>query len=244
MDQLKYLDMSKGRTLVLGDIHGAYRQLIQCFERSNFDFENDTLIQLGDICDGNQPYIYECVELLLSVKNLIQIRGNHDDWFITWLNTGRHPAGWLQGGWSTMESYIKHAKRSSINPGDIPETHVKFFEGMHDRYVDEKNRLFIHGGFDRNFKLWQQDRNEYWWNRSLFEKAMSTKGKTKLKTADNFSEIFIGHTTTLCWNTTLPIYAGNLIWNIDTGAGSDTGKLTVMDVDTKEYWQSDKRIEK
>lgn len=28
------------------------------------------------------------------------------------------------------------------------------------------------------------------------------------------------------------------VWNIDTGAGW-SGKLTIMDIDTKEYWQSD-----
>jgi len=28
------------------------------------------------------------------------------------------------------------------------------------------------------------------------------------------------------------------VWNLDTGAGM-SGKLTVMDIDTKEYWQSD-----
>jgi serine/threonine protein phosphatase 1 len=28
------------------------------------------------------------------------------------------------------------------------------------------------------------------------------------------------------------------VWNIDTGAGW-SGKLTIMNVDTKEYWQSD-----
>ena len=29
------------------------------------------------------------------------------------------------------------------------------------------------------------------------------------------------------------------IWNLDTGAGFE-GKLTIMNVDTKEYYQSDK----
>lgn len=40
------------RTLVMGDIHGGYKALMQCLERSKFDYEKDTLIQLGDICDG------------------------------------------------------------------------------------------------------------------------------------------------------------------------------------------------
>ncbi|MEK6563466.1 MAG: hypothetical protein AABZ65_00350 [Candidatus Omnitrophota bacterium] len=34
-----------------------------------------------------------------------------------------------------------------------------------------------------------------------------------------------------------PIHVCN-VWNIDTGAGW-SGKLTIIDVDTKEYWQSD-----
>jgi len=41
-----------GRTLVIGDIHGAYKALVQCLERSGFDKEKDTLITIGDVCDG------------------------------------------------------------------------------------------------------------------------------------------------------------------------------------------------
>ena len=68
------------------------------------------------------------------------------------------------------------------------------------------------------------------------------------KTANNFSEIYVGHTATTHWSfekdkygtpipCTKPIKMGNL-WNVDTGAGWD-GKLTLMDVDTKEIFQSD-----
>ena len=37
------------------------------------------------------------------------------------------------------------------------------------------------------------------------------------------------------------MHAAN-IWNLDTGAGWD-GKLTMMDVNTGEYWQSDRITE-
>ena len=40
------------RTFVMGDIHGAYNALLQCLKRSGFDYENDQLIQLGDVADG------------------------------------------------------------------------------------------------------------------------------------------------------------------------------------------------
>jgi hypothetical protein len=40
------------RTFVIGDIHGGARALNQWMERSGFDFDNDCLIQLGDLVDG------------------------------------------------------------------------------------------------------------------------------------------------------------------------------------------------
>ena len=54
---------------------------------------------------------------------------------------------------------------------------------------------------------------------------------------DDFKEVFIGHTTTQFWKEDKPMNAAN-IWNLDTGGGW-YGYVTVMDVDTKEVWQSD-----
>jgi serine/threonine protein phosphatase 1 len=52
-----------------------------------------------------------------------------------------------------------------------------------------------------------------------------------------FNEIFIGHTPTLYYDVDVPMRGGN-VWNIDTGAAFK-GRLTVMDIASKEYWQSD-----
>ena len=52
-----------------------------------------------------------------------------------------------------------------------------------------------------------------------------------------FSCVFIGHTATTAWHTDQPMHAAN-IWNLDTGAGF-RGRLTIMDVATKRFWQSD-----
>jgi len=37
---------------VIGDIHGAYKALIQVLNKVGFDYDNDELIGLGDVCDG------------------------------------------------------------------------------------------------------------------------------------------------------------------------------------------------
>jgi serine/threonine protein phosphatase 1 len=39
------------KTFVIGDIHGGYRALIQVLDRAGFDYDNDTLISLGDVAD-------------------------------------------------------------------------------------------------------------------------------------------------------------------------------------------------
>jgi len=49
--------------------------------------------------------------------------------------------------------------------------------------------------------------------------------------------IYIGHTPTQRYGTDIPLHGANL-WNLDTKAAFK-GKLTAMDVDSKEYSQSE-----
>ena len=52
-----------------------------------------------------------------------------------------------------------------------------------------------------------------------------------------FSEIYIGHTPVTRIGATIPVQRAN-VWNIDTGAAFK-GRITVIDVTTKVFWQSD-----
>ena len=246
------------KRFVIGDIHGGYKSLVQCLERSNFDYENDLLISLGDLADG-WSQVSEVVDELLKIKNLIVVRGNHDDWFITWLNKGHHPCDWLQGGYGTLKSYANAAERevsvsqrmggyvTDLNFTDIPDEHRKFWNNMKPYYVLD-NKVFVHGGFDKDLPIEVQHINTLMWDRDLIQKALSFKAMAigvpgiKFRNANDFDEIYIGHTSTTFWRENgvpimEPIIAGN-VHNLDTGAGWD-GKLSIMDIDTKEFWQSD-----
>ncbi len=241
------------KRFVIGDIHGNYKALLQCLTRSGFDFENDQLITLGDIADG-YSYVYECVELLLSIKNRIDIKGNHCDWFYQWLQGAGHPNDWRQGGEGTLKSYTSKlgfgysmqfsgGGKTGMHPSDIPETHRKFFGGQKLYHIDEDRNLFVHGGFNRHYPLVQTVPYIFYWDRDLFSAAIAAKNtKHPLKFKDEFKNIFIGHTQTTHWNTTEPIFA-DIVINIDTGGGWNNGKVTIMNVDTKEYFQSDLSIE-
>lgn len=247
----------KNNTYALGDLHGNFRALKQVLERSNFDYDNDTLISLGDICDGRDE-VYQCVEELLKIKNLIHIRGNHDEPFNEFCQSGLHPWGWSQGGNKTALSYLKLTDRegmiqpkgmegrfiTALNPEDVPLLHQEFFRTQHNYYIDDENRLFVHGGFNRHSEIKTQMPYTLHWDRDLWSAALSYEAmtpedglKTHFKMKDNFKEVFIGHTTTQMWKKTEVMRAAN-IYNLDTGAGG-SGRLCLMNVDTKEAFYSD-----
>lgn len=250
------------KTFVIGDIHGNYKALIQCLERSSFNNETDTLISLGDVVDGHSQS-FEVVETLLTIENLIAIKGNHDDWFNQWIVTGVNPSNWKQGQKATGLSYLENSRpganwevvneilsgfRKNITISDIPDSHIKFFANQLPYYLDNMNNLFVHGGFNRHESLDEQG-DMLWWDRDLWSQALSYGNMKpvegirhpKFKMLGDYNEVFIGHTSTEFWGKTTPMNAAN-IWNLDTGGGW-FGKVSIMDVDTKEFWQSDKSIE-
>ncbi|AXY73031.1 phosphoesterase [Paraflavitalea soli] len=242
-------------TYVMGDIHGGHKALLQCLQRSGFDYERDTLIQLGDIADGYDE-VFACVETLLTVRHLVAIKGNHDDWFQTFIRTGFHPQYWNQGGEGTLRSYLIAAGKQdlipaygnihpqALNPPDIPATHRHFFNHQRLYYLDDHMNCFVHAGFDRRLPFREQLPHLYYWDRELWLEALSweatNRGKkrpARFKMATRFHEVFIGHTRTIMWGTDQPMKAAN-VNNIDTGGGGG-GRLTIMNVETKECWQSD-----
>ena len=57
------------------------------------------------------------------------------------------------------------------------------------------------------------------------------------KPVTRYAEVFVGHTTTSYYKSVEPQHFCE-VWDLDTGGGWE-GKLTIMDVDTHEFWQSD-----
>ena len=227
------------RTLVIGDIHGAYLPLMQALDRARIS-PLDTLIFLGDYVDGwsQSPEVIEYLINLRSSYNCIFLRGNHDDLCLNWLNTQQHNSLWLKnGGQSTIEAY-KRITQPTL------QHHQSFLETLPSYHLDSENRLFVHAGFTNlngvNFEYFPE---MLYWDRTLWEMAMalnprmSPKDPAYPKRLLIYNEIFIGHTPTTRMGITIPMNAAN-VWNIDTGAAYK-GPVTVMNVETKEFWQSD-----
>lgn len=228
------------KTFVMGDIHGAYKALMQCVERSGYNPATDRLIQLGDVADG-WPEVYECVEYLRNLPHLVAIQGNHDEWALDWLVKCGTVAPKLSlmlnnhremGGKATYESYLRNCAR-------VPLWHIDFFKSQMPVFRDIDGNVFVHGGFNPLYSIAEQmsRKHIFLWDRALLNHAQlfNRVNLERIETCDeDIKEIFIGHTQT---TTCKPGHYCNL-WNLDTGAGWN-GVLTIMDLETKEYWQSD-----
>lgn len=227
------------RKLVIGDIHGGLKALKQVFVRARVQ-KDDRLIFLGDYVDGWSEAV-ETVEFLIDLKathQCIFLRGNHDELCLDWLTTWKDNPLWFQhGGEATMDSYLKVDETTK-------NRHIQFFSGLENYYQDTGNRMFLHAGFT-NIKgvEYEYFPTIFYWDRTLWEVALSLD--PELPTSDprypkrliHYKEIYIGHTPVTRIGKTLPVQAAN-VWNIDTGAAF-RGPLSVIDVDTKEVWQSD-----
>lgn len=227
------------RTLVIGDIHGGLKALIQLFERAKVT-EKDTLIFVGDYVDGwsESAYVIRYLIELASKNKCVFIKGNHDLWCEGWLRDETTFDTWLNhGGKETIESYRSISEQEK-------QVHLSFFEKMKLYHIDKKNRLFVHAGFvSMHGPTREYSETNLYYDRTLWEMALAMNYDLDVsshlypKRLKLFNEIYIGHTPTINFGSFEPMNAKN-VWNVDTGAAF-YGKLSCLDVDTKEVFQSD-----
>ena len=242
-----------GRNLIVGDIHSRYEKLISVLEKASYNPSADTLYSVGDFCDRGKEAV-KTLRFLMDQKNLKAVVGNHDIMLQNWLYTGLRDDHWLRylGGNRTVQdivyrNLIKHAECTAIASWlhSLPLVRVE------DRYI------VVHGGIPYRFDIddlvsyQEMERPVYGmssssealvWDRDYMLSAyvcvnpeMRDEIDIDRDPFDTDKTIFVGHT---------PIPEGKPFISeeyhlvaLDTGAGRD-GPLTLMDMDTLEYWQA------
>ncbi len=227
------------KTVVIGDIHGGFRALEQLMERARLP-SSTKYIFIGDYVDGWSQSA-EVISFLIDFSqshSCVFIRGNHDDLLYRYLYSGESNSTWLaQGGKSSIESY------STISEME-EEAHLEFLKNLSAYHIDSENRLFLHAGFThQNGPGYEYYPNLVYWDRTLWEMVCAMDSSISLnddrypKRLKLFKEIYIGHTPVTRIGSDTPKNFAN-VWNVDTGAAFK-GKISMMDVDSKEIWQSD-----
>jgi len=227
------------KTFVIGDIHGGLKALKQVLNRAAVT-PKDQLIFIGDYVDGWSESA-QTISFLLKLSETHQcvfLRGNHEELLYNHFKNREGAEMWLRhGGLATVKSYERFSSEEI-------DRHILFLEQLQDFYIDEANRCFVHAGFTNTkgpaFEFYP---NYVSWDRTLWETAcslgadISEASPTYPERLKLFSEIYIGHTPTTRIGKDTPTKCAN-VWNVDTGAAFK-GKLSIINIDSKEFWQSD-----
>ena len=169
----------------MSDIHGMYgpfmRRIKQLNNLGSFKTGEDTMVLLGDYVDvglNSFKVVRTIYELQKDIgKNLIVLMGNHDKWFIDFID-GKDP-GWISidSAWLTFEGFmpdndisvlkgmLKHskmgtgrlAKASDFCRKSIMSEHGDIIRWMKSLplYYETDSQIFVHAGIDEEAEdLW------------------------------------------------------------------------------------------
>jgi serine/threonine protein phosphatase 1 len=149
---LSYLHVT-GRTLIMGDLHGCYQQLLAGLSRLKFAPERgDCLIALGDLTDRGADNL-ACLRLLLQPW-FHTVRGNHEQLMLTALLGGSRQARQLWfcngGRWYERLEEIEQAEIMSLC-----HEHINRLPYAMEITTRERHRVgVVHA--DPVFNHWQQ----------------------------------------------------------------------------------------
>lgn len=192
----------KKRTLVIPDIHGRIDMLKKILHAMNYNKDEDKLIFLGDYIDRgfhSREVLYFIMQLKETNPDIILLRGNHDDWFISYLegklsdyDSSIHLMNWLDnGGFTTIESFIEddncnyisgYEKINELYPEILP------FLKTTQLYTEDSYFYYAHAGVSPFIsKIEDNKENTFiWMDRDIFYNTTLTLDKP----------IIVGHTVT------------------------------------------------
>lgn len=209
------------RTVVIGDIHGCYNELqklmIELEENQAYNKNTDRLVFLGDYIDrgNNSQKVIEYIRKLQKEnKNVIALRGNHEQMLIDYYNDKSE--NWLFNGCSeTIKSY-KNNKQQFYDD-------MEWMKSL-PLYFNDENFVYVHAGISASKPITEQNDWYLLWVRESF-----------IYSAEHFDKrVIFGHTPSLMIagdDKPYYTYANNV--GIDTGCVYG-GKLTALIIENDE----------
>ena len=211
-----------GRLLAIGDIHGCNHKLQRLLARIDLDPNADKLVFIGDFIDRGpdvRGVIETIIDLKETCKNMICLRGNHEDMFLNYYREGRdEELFFANGGGITLSSYGLTLADARAGRG-FPENHLRFIASLPLSYETEAY-FFVHAGLRPGIPVARQSTEDLLWIRHEFIDSEYDFSKT----------VVFGHTALH-----EPLLEKNKI-GIDTGAVYG-GCLTCIELPSRKIYQ-------
>ncbi|HJQ30668.1 MAG TPA: metallophosphoesterase [Pyrinomonadaceae bacterium] len=202
------------RTVVVGDVHGCYDELVALVERVGLK-ESDRLVCVGDlVAKGKRSR--EVLELFMTDARFSSVLGNHD----------RAVLEYWQG--SREKKELKHAQRKAAKKlKDERERYAAYLSTL-PGYIDLGSHVVVHAGLRPGVPLAEQSLDDLTALRTLGEDRESRKGTPWYEVYDGEKMALFGH-----WPAHEPRRGPRAI-GLDTGCVYG-GRLTAYVIETGEF---------
>ena len=242
------------RRLIIGDIHGQYNRMIDVLNRSHYDPDKDELYPVGDFCDRG-PRPVEVLDFIYSLPNCHPVIGNHDLYLMEYLShtiPSYRLDNWLRqrnGGWITLKEVDKQSIKWQNKVLDrlmstpfvrMVDSNIIVHGGFSIEMMENHNPVYYTGKSSKDISKEEYINifHEIAWDRTLIYSSKEEKEDLSIPWSNRF---FLGHTPII--NEDHKPYITSSIIDIDTGSFVSQGAITVIDVDTLEYWHSTVPVE-
>lgn len=150
----------EARTIVVGDIHGCYDELMQLLDKVEFA-QRDRLVSVGDLITKG-PKSREVLDVFMSDKRLSAVMGNHDLA--------------LRRRWNGEDIKLKASQKKTHKELKGEKDHYAPFLNALPFTIDLGTHLVVHAGLRPNVELYSQTTGDLTQLRTLGPDRESDEG--------------------------------------------------------------------
>jgi serine/threonine protein phosphatase 1 len=209
---LEVSERGMGRTVVIGDIHGCYDELVALLEKIVLT-ENDRVVAVGDLIVKG-PKNRQVLDLFRNDRRFSSVIGNHDQALIRL--------------WRNEPSNLKQSHlRAADELKDNQKEYLAYLESL-PFHIDLGNYLVVHAGLRPGLPLEQQSKEDFTELRTLGPDRTSREGTPWYEVYKGPKTVLFGH-----WPAAEPKIARGAV-GLDTGCVYGN-KLTGYIIESAEF---------
>lgn len=200
-----------GRTIVIGDIHGCYDELVDLLDKVDFG-EQDRVIAVGDLIVKGEKN-REVLDRFSTDERFSSVIGNHDRAMLHYWN-----------GYSISLESSQEKTRAELEPEE--DRYAEYLSSL-PYFIEIDSHLVVHAGLRPGVPLESQHPDDLTELRTMGPKPASKKGTPWYEVYDGDLMVLFGH-----WPAKEPRRAARAI-GLDTGCVYGN-RLTAYIIETGE----------